>query len=67
MDRDQPNDDENIETSVERQHRLELEARLIAEARASAAAGLTISLEAIKAWVDSWDTENELPPPEPGQ
>jgi hypothetical protein len=49
MDRDQPNDDENIETSVERQHRLELEARLIAEARASAAAGLTISLEAIKA------------------
>jgi predicted transcriptional regulator len=67
MDREQPKSDDEAESPADRKRRLELEARLIAEARAEAAAGLTISLEAIWAWVDSWDTENELPPPEPGQ
>ena len=27
--------------------------------------GIFISEEAMDRWVDSWDTENELPPPEP--
>lgn len=27
--------------------------------------GVFISEEAMDRWIDSWDTENELPPPEP--
>jgi predicted transcriptional regulator len=27
--------------------------------------GVFISQEAMHRWIDSWDTENELPPPEP--
>jgi hypothetical protein len=34
---------------------------------AEMAAGQGISLEAMRAWVESWDTAAELPPPEPGQ
>lgn len=26
-------------------------------------AGLSVPLEAVKAWIDSWDTPNELPMP----
>jgi predicted transcriptional regulator len=36
---------------------------MIAEARASAAAGRVVSLEAVEAWVDSWDTDHEMPMP----
>ncbi|MEM0898868.1 MAG: hypothetical protein AAGI92_02835 [Pseudomonadota bacterium] len=36
----------------------------IAEAVKEADKGSFISEEAIDAWVDSWGTENELPPPE---
>ena len=43
------------------------EAEMIADARASVAAGRTCSLEAVTAWVDSWDTEHELPPPHAGR
>ena len=50
-----------------RRLRLAWEAEMIAEARAQVAAGQTISLGAMQAWVDSWDTDHELPPPEPGQ
>ena len=39
------------------------EAELIAAARASAAAGRVVSLEAVEAWVESWDTDHELPSP----
>jgi predicted transcriptional regulator len=65
MDREQPRHDDDAEPLHERRRRLE--ARLIAEARASATAGQTISIEAIKAWVESWGTDHELPPPRPGQ
>jgi hypothetical protein len=51
------------ETAAEQESRLAREAEMIAEARASVAAGRTVSLEAVTAWVDSWDTDNELPPP----
>ncbi len=40
---------------------------MIAEARASVAAGRICSLEAVTAWVDSWDTDQELPPPHAGR
>jgi predicted transcriptional regulator len=42
------------------------EARAIAEARADIAAGRVISHEAMKRWLLSWGTENELPPPKCG-
>jgi hypothetical protein len=54
------------ETAEEKEQRLAREAVMIAEARASVAAGRVVSLEAVTAWVDSWDTENELPPPHLG-
>jgi predicted transcriptional regulator len=44
----------------------EAEAAADAEAEADVAAGRLISHRAIKAWVLSWGTENELPPPEVG-
>ena len=37
--------------------------RAIAEARADVAAGRVISDEDMAAWLDSWGTDNELPPP----
>jgi predicted transcriptional regulator len=36
----------------------------IEEGRADIAAGRTISHERIRAWLLSWGTPNELPPPE---
>lgn len=39
--------------------------RMVEEALEEAKAGVFISSEAMNAWVDSWGTENELPPPEP--
>ena len=38
---------------------------MVAELEAEADKGVFISGEAMHAWVDSWDTEKELPPPEP--
>ncbi len=43
----------------------EEEAALAAEA--SIAAGQVISHEAMRRWLLSWGTENELPPPECGE
>lgn len=37
----------------------------IREAIAEADKGVFISSEAMHRWIESWDTENELPPPEP--
>jgi hypothetical protein len=54
------------ETAEEKAERIAREAVMIAEARASVAAGRVVSLEAVTAWVDSWDTDNELPPPHLG-
>jgi len=62
---DDPHD--RPETAEARQRRLAWEAEMIAEAEAEVAAGQTISLKSVRAWVESWDTDRELPPPEPGQ
>ena len=56
-----------FETEAERQGRLAREAELIAKARASAAAGRVVSSEEVDAWIDSLDTDNELPPPHSGR
>ena len=39
--------------------------RAIEEAIVEADKGVFISSEAVQRWVESWDTENELPMPEP--
>lgn len=45
--------------------RSEARRRAIEEAMAEADKGVFISQEKMMAWVESWDTENELPEPEP--
>jgi predicted transcriptional regulator len=55
------------ETEVERKARIAREAAGIATARASAAAGRVVPSEAVDAWIDSLDTEHELPPPRSGR
>jgi hypothetical protein len=51
------------ETAAARRLRVEGEAELIAKARASAAAGRTVSEAHVDAWIDSIGTNRELPPP----
>jgi predicted transcriptional regulator len=58
-DRYEPQD----ETTEERTRRLAREDKAIDEALVSAAAGRTVSFEAVREWVNSWDTDHELPPP----
>ena len=41
----------------------ELEAQALAEALASVDAGKGIPAERVIAWLESWGTDNELPPP----
>jgi len=53
------------ETKADRQKRLACEAQAIEEALRSSEDEGTIPFEEIVAWVDSWDTQSELPPPEP--
>jgi predicted transcriptional regulator len=55
------------ETQAEQRRRLAREAKMIAEARASAAAGRVVSSEQVDAWIDSLDTDHELPAPRSGQ
>lgn len=43
----------------------ETEREIIAQRLAEADKGVFISEEAMTRWVESWGTENELPPPEP--
>ena len=45
--------------------RVEYKKQQIALAEKEAEKGIWISGEAMTAWIESWDTENELPPPEP--
>lgn len=52
-----------VEAVPDRQHRIAREAELIAEARASAAAGRLVDSAEVKAWIDSIGTDHELPPP----
>ena len=53
------------ETEEARRARLAWEAERIEEARASIRAEGTIPHEEVRAWVESWGTENELPQPQP--
>lgn len=39
--------------------------KAVQEGIASADAGELIPHEDVEAWIDSWDTDHELPPPEP--
>jgi predicted transcriptional regulator len=55
------------ETEDDRQARIARQAAGIAKARASAAAGRIVPSEAVDAWIDSLDTDHELPPPRSGQ
>ena len=55
------------ETAEARRQRLAYEAARIDQALASAAAGRTVPFDAVKAWVDSWDTDHELPQPRSGR
>ena len=48
-----------------RRARLAREAKLIEDARASVARAGTVPFEEAEAWVESWDTPNELPTPRP--
>jgi hypothetical protein len=42
-----------------------LDDEIMAARLAEAEKGIWISGEAMTRWIESWDTENELPPPEP--
>lgn len=55
------------ETAKADEQRIADEAKMIAEARASVAAGRVVSLEAVSAWVDSLGTDHELPVPQSGR
>jgi predicted transcriptional regulator len=67
MDDITPDRNEAVETEAERQRRLAWEAERIAEARADIAAGRVVSSEEVDAWIDSLDTDHELPPPRSGR
>ena len=54
---------EHDETEAGRQCRIAYEAGLIAEARASVAAGRLVDSAEVKVWIDSIGTDRELPPP----
>jgi hypothetical protein len=54
------------ETPEERPRRLAWQAEMIDRALASVAAGRTVSLEAVEAWIDSLGTDHELPVPQSG-
>ena len=56
---------EAAETAEERTARLAWEALALEEAERSFEEEGGIPVEEVIAWVDSWDTPNELPPPEP--
>ena len=56
-----------IATQSMEQTKRDSEARdqMIREAMAEADRGVFVSQEAVHKWMDSWDSENELPLPEP--
>ena len=56
---------EQAETETDRQRRIAREAAMLAEARASARAGLVVEEAEVDAWIDSIGTDHELPPPYP--
>jgi len=54
-----------VETDADRKARLAREAEMIAEARAEVARGEVVDFDEVAAWVESWDTDRELPMPRP--
>jgi predicted transcriptional regulator len=60
-----PDTSDSVETESERQQRIALEAKLIAEADAEVAAGLCVDSAEVKAWIDTIGTRRESPPPSP--
>jgi predicted transcriptional regulator len=54
-------------TAADRCGQIAREAALIAEADAEIAAGLFVTEAAVDAWIDSIDTDHELPVPSPGR
>ena len=65
MDTPVPRTPEQAETEDERRARLAWEARALDEAEAEAEREGWIDGDEILAWMRTWGTENELPPPEP--
>jgi predicted transcriptional regulator len=65
MDTPVPRVPEQAETEDERRVRLAWEARALDKAEAEAEWEGWIEGDEILAWMRSWGTENELPPPEP--
>lgn len=55
------------ETAEQRQRRTAWEAAGIAKARASVAAGRVVDEAEVDAWIDSIDTDHELPVPYSGR
>jgi predicted transcriptional regulator len=60
-------DEAGSETAAKKRRRLDLEARLIAEADAEIAAGLAVDEAEVDAWIDSLGTDRELPKPAPSR
>ena len=60
-----PRDDGRPETPAEREERVRREAAVIAEARADVAAGNGIEDDALEAWLDSLDRDENAPIPTP--
>jgi hypothetical protein len=54
-----------FESTAAKRRRLAHEAGLLAEARAEIAVGLIVDSAEVDAWIDSIDTDRELPPPYP--
>jgi hypothetical protein len=63
MDDITPTRNDGPETDAEKQRRLAYEARMIADARAQLDAGFYVDPADVDAWIDSLDTDNELPAP----
>ena len=55
------------ETATEKQQRVPHEAALLAQGRASAATGRTVSETQVDSWIDSLGTDHELPLPHSGR
>lgn len=54
-----------IEAMEQKKQASEARDQMIREAIAEADKGVFVSQESVHKWMDSWDTENELPLPEP--
>jgi predicted transcriptional regulator len=60
-------DSARFESAVDKQRRLDREAKLLAAARAKIAGGLAVDAADVDAWIDSIGTDDELPPPYPNR